>query len=75
MVTYTGGFCGAFILIFIPTTLVYYARKVDAENPKGDNPNKSPFSGFVWIVFNFVWGLIVLVAVVIKIVSGGGGGH
>ena len=43
MVTYTGGFCGAFILIFIPTTLVYFARKMDKENPKGENPNASPF--------------------------------
>jgi hypothetical protein len=43
MVTYTGGFCGAFILIFIPTVLVYYARKKDKENPKGENPNASPF--------------------------------
>lgn len=43
MVTYTGGFCGAFILIFIPCILVYYARKMDDEKPRGDNPNKSPF--------------------------------
>jgi hypothetical protein len=33
IVTYTGGFCGVFILIFFPVTLVYYARKMDQANP------------------------------------------
>lgn len=44
MVTYTGGFCGAFMLILMPTIFVYLARKLDKENPKADtNPNASPF--------------------------------
>ena len=28
LVTYTGGFCGSFILLIIPATMVFYARRV-----------------------------------------------
>jgi hypothetical protein len=73
MVTYTGGFCGAFILIFIPTTLVYYARKVDAASPHGVNPNASSFKSMLWVYAAYAWGVIVLVAVILKIVKGGSG--
>jgi len=31
LVTYTGGFCGAFILLFIPCTLIWYARAFNSE--------------------------------------------
>jgi len=40
LVTYTGGFCGAFILLIIPVTMVMYARQKDT-NP--ENFNRSPF--------------------------------
>jgi hypothetical protein len=73
MVTYTGGFCGAFILIFIPTTLVFYARRCDKELTKGENPNASPFKSMGWIIFTYIWGSLVIIAVIIKIASGSGG--
>jgi hypothetical protein len=35
MVTITGGFCGTFILLIIPSVLVYYARKWNTEKIYG----------------------------------------
>jgi amino acid permease len=71
LVTYTGGFCGAFMLIFMPVVLVYYARKLDKEHPKDDfNPNASPFKHICWLYFIFAWGLIVIASVIVKIASG-----
>lgn len=43
LVTYTGGFCGAFILLIIPLTVLLYARSLDPESRHGHNKNKSPF--------------------------------
>lgn len=44
LVTYTGGFCGSFILLIIPALLVYHGRKLNSEDKMGEeNPNKSPF--------------------------------
>jgi hypothetical protein len=44
MVTYTGGFCGAFILLYFPATLIIFARRCKSEEKMGcENPNKSPF--------------------------------
>lgn len=73
MVTYTGGFCGAFILIFIPSVLVIYARKQAKNLTHGENPNASPFKSNVWAWFTIAWGCLVIIAVVIKIAGGGGG--
>jgi len=70
LVTYTGGFCGAFILFFIPCTLVWFARRANPEALYGKNPNKSPFASNAWVYLCFVWGIIVIVSVIIKIASG-----
>lgn len=45
LVTYTGGFCGAFILLIIPVTMVSYARQLD-KSPA--NFNASPFQHVGW---------------------------
>lgn len=51
LVTYTGGFCGAFILLIIPVAMVYFARLKESENStfkshlaaNKENINASPF--------------------------------
>jgi len=43
LVTYTGGFCGAFILLIIPATVVTYARERKTEELYGKNHNASPY--------------------------------
>jgi amino acid permease len=44
LVTYTGGFCGSFMLLIFPAMLVYNGRKLNSEEVHGEkNPNKSPF--------------------------------
>lgn len=75
LVTYTGGFGGAFILIFIPSTLVWYARIRDKELAKGENPNASPFKSMYWVYFSILWGVIVIVSVIYKVASQSGGGE
>ena len=73
MVTYTGGFMGACILLVIPATLVFYARKRRPEEKFGvQNPYKSPFgSGWLWFVL--AWALATWIAVIVKIATGDGG--
>ena len=44
LITYTGGFCGAFIMLVFPTMLTQYSRKLNPETVhKHENSNKSPF--------------------------------
>ena len=73
MVTYTGGICGAFILLIIPATLVAYSRTHKAENIYGHNHNKSPFSHVGWIYLVYFWSFLTLTSVIVKIASGQGG--
>lgn len=74
MVTYTGGFCGAFMLIMMPVIFVFYARKLDKAHPKAEhNPNASPFKNPCWVYFIFLWGCIVIASVIVKIASGSSG--
>lgn len=73
MVTYTGGLCGAFILLIFPATLVYYARKEDQEKKFNDvNHNKAEYGQF-WIYFTWFWAFITILSVIIKVASGQGG--
>ena len=73
MVTISGGICGSFILLIIPATVVYYARRLDLETKLNEkNPNKSPFSSF-WIIVIYVWAITTLTAVTIKLAQGGVG--
>ena len=76
LVTYTGGFCGTFILLIFPAVLVWYARKVKPEEKQGqENPNKSPFRSDLWIYFTLLWAFITITCVLVNIAIGGGGGH
>ena len=76
LVTYTGGFCGTFILLIFPAILVYYARKVKSEEKHGqENPNKSPFTSKLWIYFTLFWATVTISCVLVNIIIGGGGGH
>ena len=44
LVTYTGGICGAFIMLLFPAIMVSYARTFKVEDKLGQqNYNKSPF--------------------------------
>ena len=73
LVTYTGGLCGAFILLIFPATLAYYARKEDWEKRLNDvNHNKAGF-GDIWIYFTLFWAFITITSVIIKVASGQGG--
>lgn len=73
LVTISGGIFGTLILLIIPATVAYFARKMDLERELGEkNPNKSPFSSF-WIVIIFVWAFITLGAVSYKLATGGVG--
>ena len=72
LVTYTGGFCGAFILLIIPATVVTYARARKTEDLYGKNPNASPF-GDGWTKVVWFWSAVVIGSVVYKTIKGGGG--
>lgn len=73
LVTYTGGLCGACILLIFPAVLAYYARKSNPEEKFGcENPNKSPFGDWA-IYLTIFWAGITITAVIYKIASGGGG--
>ena len=74
MVTYTGGFGGTFILLLIPMALVFYGRRTLVLIGKTDeNPNKSFFQNIGWIILVALFSIIVIVAVIQGIVSGGAG--
>ena len=74
MVTYTGGFGGTFILLLIPMALVFYGRRtLVLIGKKDENPNKSFFQNIGWIIFVALFSIIVIVAVIQGIVSGGAG--
>lgn len=73
MVTYTGGFCGAFILLIFPATLVYFARQKNMEQQLNDmNHNKAGF-GDEFVYLTLFWALLTIASVIYKIASGGGG--
>ena len=73
LVTYTGGLCGACILLIFPAILVWFSRKSNPEEKFGcENPNKSPFGN--WSIYlTFLWAGITIAAVIYKIASGTGG--
>ena len=74
LVTYTGGFCGSFILLIFPAWLVIFARNSEPEIKFGcENPNKSPFQNKFWIILTLFWALITITSVIYKIASGGSG--
>ena len=74
MVTYTGGFGGTFILLLIPMALVFFGRRTLILIGKTDeNPNKSFFQNIGWIILVALFSIIVIVAVIQGIVSGGAG--
>ena len=74
MVTYTGGFGGTFILLLIPMALVFFGRRTLVLIGKTDeNPNKSFFQNIGWIILVALFSVIVIVAVIQGIVSGGAG--
>ena len=55
LVSFSGGVCGAFVLLVIPALFVYNARKFGIEEKIGTvNHNKSPF-GCAAIVVTLVW--------------------
>jgi len=70
MVTYTGGFCGTFILMIIPATLVSYARERNPEEKHGKNHNKSTFKHKGWVYLVLLWSAITIISVVYKIAAG-----
>ena len=73
LVTYTGGFCGPFILLIIPATLVSYGRTFNSEDKHGKNHNKSPFQATGWVIMVYIWSIITIVSVIIKIAAGTSG--
>jgi len=74
LVTYTGGFCGSFILLIIPSTMVYYARAIpNLEDKHGKNANASPFKSMGWVYLVYTWSAITIVSVVVKIAMGSTG--
>ena len=74
MVTYTGGFGGTFIHLLIPMALVFFGRRTLVLIGKTDeNPNKSFFQNIGWIILVALFSIIVIVAVIQGIVSGGAG--
>jgi len=74
MVTYTGGFCGAFILLYFPAALIINARRCNAEQKMGcENPNKSPFQHRLWPWLVVLWATICIASVIIKIATGESG--
>jgi amino acid permease len=76
LVTYTGGFCGTFILLIFPALLVWYARKINSEEKHScENPNKSPFKSNMWIYFTLFWATVTITCVLVNIFLGGGSGH
>lgn len=73
MVTYTGGLCGAFMLLIFPATLAWYARKKNMEEKLNDiNHNKSGYSD-VFIYITWFWAALTITSVIVKIATGGGG--
>lgn len=73
LVTYTGGLCGAFILLVFPAILVWFARQQDAENKFNDiNHNKSGIHNF-WIYFTGFWAVCTISSVIVKVAMGQGG--
>mmetsp|Transcript_972 Transcript_972/g.1737 ORF Transcript_972/g.1737 Transcript_972/m.1737 type:complete len:217 (+) Transcript_972:1030-1680(+) len=71
LITYTGGFCGAFIMLIFPTMLVQYGRRMKSEEShKFLNINKSPFQSTFWIYFVYFWAGITISSVIVKTVTG-----
>jgi len=79
IVTYTGGICGTFILLIIPTTLVLYARNKLAKQQSlfGEvvNPNASYFQSKIWSGIIYAWAVITLFCVLWGAFTGNAGGH
>ena len=66
MVTYTGGVCGSFILLYFPAMLAHYARKQDFEKiHQSKNPNKSYFQHPFWIYITYAWASITVLCVIV----------
>ena len=66
IVTYTGGICGTFILLIIPTTLVLYARRKIQD--KGtlfmeSNPNAAWFQNLSWSVLIYAFSFVTIFSV------------
>ena len=73
LVTYTGGFCGAFMLLIFPAILVYYARKQKMEEKLNDiNHNASGFPDWL-IYFVLFWALLTVSSVIVKVALGSSG--
>jgi len=77
ILTYTGGFCGTFMLMIFPLIFVAGSRKKNAERLYGPNPNRSYFQGKLAFNFVILWAVITLVVVIFnmfKTSMGGEGG-
>jgi len=67
LLTYTGGLCGAFILMIIPMAIVRGARRSEPELRFGPNPYKSKFTSSKSFNFVLVFCIFVLCTVVYQI--------
>ena len=72
MVTYTGGLCGAFILLVFPALLVGYARDSGIEDKlQQENHNRAKGFGKPWIYLTLFWSFLTVLSVVVKVWIGG----
>ena len=68
LVSVTGSYAGASIQYFIPTSLVFFARR--AHRSHSDlanvaNPYKSPLKHMAWLVIVFVWAVVAIALVTV----------
>ena len=71
LITYTGGFCGVFILFIVPMVLVFNARKRAELNGVIDeeNFNKSPFQHIYWQILIMLYALLTIVSVIVGLTA------
>ncbi|XP_052265717.1 transmembrane protein 104-like isoform X2 [Dreissena polymorpha] len=66
LVGITGSYAGAGIQYIIPALLVFYARRQTAPSMAVENVHRSPFRGYLWIIFVCVWAVLCMIFVTVN---------
>jgi Mn2+/Fe2+ NRAMP family transporter len=69
IITYTGGFCGVFILFLFPVFLWHSAKKKNIEETHGFNFNRSSFQSYGWLVAILIFALCTLASAFYTVVT------
>ncbi|KAH3869903.1 hypothetical protein DPMN_033077 [Dreissena polymorpha] len=66
LVGITGSSAGAGIQYIIPALLVFNARRQTAPSMADENVHRSPFRGYLWIIFVCVWAVLCMIFVTVN---------